>query len=59
MCGFKYWEEKKVDLAVVEVGLGGLIDATNVVENKAVTMVASIAMDHIRLLGPSLKNITS
>ena len=58
MCALKYWEEKKVDLAVMEVGLGGLLDATNVIEKKALAIVTSIAMDHKRLLGPTLEDIT-
>lgn len=58
MCALRYWEEKQIDLAVMEVGLGGLLDATNVIENKALAIVTSIAMDHKRLLGPTLEDIT-
>lgn len=58
MCALQYWKEKKVDLAVVEVGLGGILDATNVIQQKALAIVTSIAMDHKRLLGPTLEDIT-
>ena len=50
---FLYFAEHAVDLAVVEVGLGGRLDATNVVE-PAVTVVTHIGLDHTDLLGDTL-----
>jgi dihydrofolate synthase/folylpolyglutamate synthase len=46
-----------VDVAVLEVGLGGRLDATNVVEKPAVAMVTSIGLDHTDVLGPRIVDI--
>ncbi len=48
-----YFAEARVDVAVVEVGLGGRLDATNVVD-AAASLVTSIALDHTELLGDTL-----
>ena len=48
---------EKVDVAIYETHLGGEFDATNVVRNPIITAVTSIAMDHVRLLGPTVENI--
>ena len=42
---FMYFEQQKVDAAVIEVGLGGRLDATNVV-NPIVSVITSISYDH-------------
>ena len=55
---FQYFSDHKVDFAVVEVGMGGRLDATNVVK-PIITAIASISIDHTRVLGRSLKKITS
>ena len=47
---FLYFEEQQVDVAVVEVGLGGLLDATNVI-NKDVAVITNIGTDHAEILG--------
>jgi dihydrofolate synthase/folylpolyglutamate synthase len=47
----------KADLLVLEVGLGGRYDATNVVDRPAATAIASISMDHMDFLGDSLAGI--
>lgn len=47
---FAYFDERQVDIAVLEVGLGGRLDATNVVE-QAVSVIAPIAVDHADILG--------
>jgi dihydrofolate synthase/folylpolyglutamate synthase len=52
-----YFAEKHVDIAVVEVGLGGRLDATNVVTHPLVTVITSIGLDHQEQLGPELKDI--
>lgn len=51
-----YFVEKQIDVAVVEVGLGGRLDATNVVR-PAVSVITSIAMDHEAYLGNDLASI--
>ncbi|MCS7223856.1 MAG: bifunctional folylpolyglutamate synthase/dihydrofolate synthase [Armatimonadetes bacterium] len=48
---FRYFAQEKVDIAVVEVGLGGRWDATNILE-PAVSIITSIALDHTDRLGP-------
>jgi dihydrofolate synthase/folylpolyglutamate synthase len=53
---FLYFERRKVDWAVVEVGLGGRLDATNVVSPEA-TVITTIGYDHCEFLGRTLKEI--
>jgi dihydrofolate synthase / folylpolyglutamate synthase len=53
---FLYFREKKVDLAVLEVGMGGRFDATNVV-TPLVSVITSIGLDHQKFLGPTLGRI--
>jgi dihydrofolate synthase/folylpolyglutamate synthase len=55
---FLYFAEKKVDAAVIEVGLGGRLDATNVV-NPIVSAITSISYDHTLLLGDTLAQIAA
>ncbi|MDF2943240.1 MAG: hypothetical protein K0S01_2098 [Herbinix sp.] len=51
-----YWEQ--VDFAVIEVGLGGRLDATNVMRHPICCVITSISMDHMQYLGDSLEQIT-
>ncbi len=53
---FWYFKQQKVDTAVIEVGLGGRLDATNVV-HPIVSVITSISYDHILLLGNTLEQI--
>jgi dihydrofolate synthase/folylpolyglutamate synthase len=53
---FKYFAEQKVDLAVVETGLGGRLDSTNVLKPE-VTAITSISKDHMQQLGHTLPKI--
>ncbi|MCK9225440.1 MAG: bifunctional folylpolyglutamate synthase/dihydrofolate synthase [Candidatus Muirbacterium halophilum] len=53
---FYYFAQKKVDWAVVEVGLGGRLDATNTLE-KSIAVVTNIDKDHCGILGNELKDI--
>ncbi len=52
-----YFAQQKVDVAVVEVGLGGRLDATNVCEEPLVTIITSISFDHVQVLGPKISDI--
>jgi len=54
--GFMAFEDQKVDIAVVEVGLGGRLDATNVV-NPLVSVITSLSYDHMNILGNSFDQI--
>lgn len=53
---FSYFYEEKVDLAVIECGMGGRLDATNVV-NPLVSIITNVGFDHTKYLGRSLKEI--
>jgi dihydrofolate synthase/folylpolyglutamate synthase len=55
---FKYFAEKKVDIAIVETGLGGRLDSTNVIKPE-VTAITSISKDHMAQLGPTLGHIAT
>jgi dihydrofolate synthase / folylpolyglutamate synthase len=52
-----YFAQKQVDIAVIEVGLGGRLDATNVCDRPLVTIITSISRDHWQVLGDSLAAI--
>jgi dihydrofolate synthase/folylpolyglutamate synthase len=56
---FLAFREARVDVAVLEVGLGGRYDATNVVKAPWVTALTSIALDHQAVLGPTLTHIAA
>ena len=53
-----YYVEQKVDYAVVEVGLGGRLDATNII-NPILSVITNISYDHTEILGNSLEKIAS
>ncbi|MEG2245817.1 MAG: folylpolyglutamate synthase/dihydrofolate synthase family protein [Peptostreptococcaceae bacterium] len=54
---FYYFYNENVDFVVLEVGLGGRYDATNVIEKPIVSVITSISMDHIGVLGDTLGKI--
>jgi len=54
--GFRYFADMEVDVAVVETGLGGRLDATNVLSPVA-TAITSISFDHVKHLGNTLEKI--
>ncbi len=49
--------EAGVEYAILETGLGGRLDATNVIENPLITIITSIGLDHMEYLGDSVKKI--
>ena len=55
---FLYFAECKVDLAVLEVGLGGRLDSTNVISNPVATAIAAMGYDHCDRLGSTMTEIT-
>ncbi len=55
---FAYFAEEKVDIAVVEVGLGGRLDSTNVI-SPLLSVITNIGWDHMNLLGNTLTEIAS
>lgn len=54
---FLYFKEMNCDIVVLETGMGGLTDATNVVKTTLVSAFASISMDHMGFLGDTLEKI--
>ncbi len=53
---FKHFTESKVDIAIVETGLGGRLDATNVLR-PLVSVITTIGLEHIQILGTSITDI--
>ena len=56
---FLYFREEKCDLVVLEVGMGGATDATNVIKTTVLEVLASISMDHMGFLGDTLAEIAA
>lgn len=55
---FLYFKEQKIDFLVLEVGLGGRLDATNVVK-PLVSVITSISLDHTKYLGKDIKAVAA
>lgn len=56
---FKIFTQEKIDLGVIEVGLGGKLDATNILPNPSITVITKIGMDHQTFLGDTIEEIAS
>ena len=56
---FLYFKDRKCDIVVMEAGMGGALDATNVIHNTKVAVLASISMDHMQFLGDDLSQIAA
>lgn len=54
---FAWMAQKQCEITVVECGMGGRDDATNIVSNKAVSVLTSIGMDHMKFLGNTIQKI--
>jgi len=55
---FNYFYEEKVDLAVIETGLGGRLDSTNII-NPEISIITNVSLDHTNLLGKNIHSIAS
>lgn len=55
---FAYFAEQKVDIAVIETGLGGLLDSTNIITPE-ISVITNISLDHTNLLGSTLAEIAT
>lgn len=53
---FDYFAQEKVDVAVIEVGLGGRLDSTNIITPE-ISVITNIGMDHVQILGDTLEKI--
>jgi len=58
MMALSYFKYKKVDLAIIEVGLGGRLDSTNII-NSFISIITNISYDHQNILGNKLINIAN
>ncbi|KAK0107080.1 folylpolyglutamate synthase [Cadophora gregata] len=54
---FEVFAKEKIEMGVIEVGLGGRLDATNAMEKKAVTVISKIGLDHQSFLGNTIEEI--
>lgn len=55
---FNYFDHEKVDIAVIEVGMGGRLDSTNII-NPLISVITNIGLDHLQFLGDTLPLIAS
>ncbi len=53
---FRYFADKKVDIAIIEVGLGGRLDSTNII-SPIISIITNISLDHQEFLGKDLQSI--
>ncbi len=58
LMAFKYFESKKVDIAIIETGLGGRLDSTNIIKPE-IAVITQIGFDHQKQLGKTLKEIAT
>lgn len=58
MMAFQYFAEQDVDIAIVEVGLGGRLDSTNII-SPILSVITNISLDHTQFLGDTLEKIAS
>ncbi|MDO4942186.1 MAG: folylpolyglutamate synthase/dihydrofolate synthase family protein [Lachnospiraceae bacterium] len=56
---FSYFLEEQVDVVLLETGMGGRLDATNIIKKPLVEVLASISMDHMQFLGNTIEEITN
>lgn len=56
---FQYYYEKECDIVVLEVGLGGRLDSTNVIDSPLVSVITTISYDHMGILGNSISQIAA
>lgn len=56
MIAFKYFADEKVDIAIIEVGLGGRLDSTNII-SPILSIITNISKDHTQFLGDTLEKI--
>ena len=54
---FRHFAERKVDLAIIEVGMGGRLDATNIIKSSLVSIITNIDYEHTQYLGNTLTKI--
>lgn len=56
---FLWFKKSNCDVVILEVGLGGRLDATNIIENALISVITSISYDHMNILGDTIEKIAS
>lgn len=56
---FEYFKRKRCDVVVLEAGMGGRLDSTNVIENSLLSIITGIALDHTAFLGDTVEKIAA
>ena len=59
LVAFVYFWYKQVDIMLLEVGIGGRLDATNVIKSPLLAVIMSIGMDHMEILGDTVEQIAA
>lgn len=54
---FEYFRDEKVDLVILECGMGGRLDSTNIINNSLLSVITGIALDHMAYLGDTVEKI--
>ena len=54
---FQYFAEENADIAVIEAGIGGRLDSTNVLENPVLCVITSVDLDHAKQLGNTIRSV--
>lgn len=57
--GFEYFKREKCDIVVLEAGLGGRFDATNIIKAPLLSVITGVALDHMAILGDTVEKIAS
>jgi len=57
VCAFDYFLRQQVDIVVLEVGMGGRLDATNIIDPPLCSVITSLGMDHMEYLGNTIDKI--
>ena len=57
--GMLYFAQQQCDIVVLEVGLGGTLDSTNVIDAPECAVITALGMDHVKELGPTLADIAA
>ena len=54
---FLYFKENDCDIVILEVGLGGELDATNVISSSVISIITALGLDHTAILGPTIQDV--
>lgn len=56
---YKFFYDNNCDIAIIETGMGGKLDATNIIEKPVCSVLTSISLDHTKILGDTIEKITA